>query len=221
MTNSTQSFPLKSGEIFREFQNSNEELNIYEILPWNHAFLSSVPASWDFNWKASLGTFFKKMLFANMMYHKGLGLSANQIGFNHRVFCLSPMATQKQTSHLVFFNPTVEKASDEDVLSEEGCLSNPGIFVKIKRPYMIDVVFQDCEGNVEKANLHGLAARAFQHEMDHLEGLNFINRASQVHRQIAYQKRKKYLRQFKNALREQAELEEARAKVKAVQKEAA
>ena len=77
---------------------------------------------------------------------------------------------------IVCFNPRFIKRYDDDVWCEEGCLSYPDEFIKIRRPDRIVVKYEDEEGKDHKIKLSGFAARVFQHEFDHLEGIDFTQR---------------------------------------------
>lgn len=115
-----------------------------------------------------------------MNEHNGLGLSANQISKKHRVFVM-----RGYEENFACFNPKIVHASDETIVLEEGCISFPGLFVKIKRPKSIRVRFQTPSGTVVTKQFDGLTARIFQHELDHLNGILFYNRANRYHREKA------------------------------------
>ena len=112
--------------------------------------------------------------------NKGIGLAANQLGYPYRVF-----AMRGYPDNFVCFNPKIVYYSEECVLMEEGCLSFPNLIVKIKRPKDIRVRFQTPSGSVVTKQFEGLTARTFQHEMDHLDGILFYNRANKYHKDKA------------------------------------
>ena len=112
-----------------------------------------------------------KILYENMVHHNGVGLSANQLGINERVFIMVKDLEYNET--LTCFNPRIVKQSSKTVIMEEGCLSYPGIFLKITRPKKIIVKYEDVDKKIHKLKLDGLSARIFLHEYDHLEGINF------------------------------------------------
>ena len=130
------------------------------------------------------------MLIQHMVYHKGIGLSANQIGIPFKVF--SMMVDNKDV--ICCFNPKIIKESDEQVVFSEGCLSFPQLFLKIKRPEIVWVKYQNADGDEINAHFEGLAARVFQHEMDHMNGTIFLDRVSRVFLQSARRKQKTLLR---------------------------
>jgi peptide deformylase len=78
----------------------------------------------------------------------------------------------------VFINPKIIKKSKENVIDEEGCLSFPGLFLKIKRAKEVEVEALDREGEKARIRAEGLPARILQHEIDHLDGILFIDRLS-------------------------------------------
>jgi len=84
---------------------------------------------------------------------------------------------------------------------DEGCLSYPGVYVKIKRPRFIRVRFKDPYGNVCTKKFDGMAARVFQHELDHLNGIEYFTRAHPIHLERFKRKWKKVLRLIKKAAR--------------------
>jgi len=105
---------------------------------------------------------------------QGIGLAAPQVGISERVIVV--MSNFKNGQNLGLINPKIVKKSKEKGLEEEGCLSFPGIFLKIKRAKEIEVEGLDIEGKKIKIKAKGLSAGVFQHEIDHLDGILFFNR---------------------------------------------
>lgn len=132
-------------------------------------------------------------LIREMKNNKGVGLAANQLGINARAFVLY------SDPPMVCFNPRITAFSDEEVLLEEGCLSYPGTAVKVKRPKHIRARFQDPYGNVVTKKFTGMAARIFQHELDHLNGIEYFQRANPIHLERFKRKWKKTVRSIKKA----------------------
>ena len=89
------------------------------------------------------------------------------------------------------FNPRIISSSEEQTLDEEGCLSYPGLFLKVKRPDWILTEYQNSKGDVIEARFEGYLAKCFQHELDHLEGICFVDKVSQLKLQLAMKKLKK------------------------------
>ena len=113
-------------------------------------------------------------LVESMLHHRGVGLSANQIGINERAFAMVSDIETMQVN--VVFNPKIIKEYNRKETMEEGCLSYPETFLQIERPYSIVVKFEDEEKTVHKIKMEGLMARIFLHEYDHMEGINFTQR---------------------------------------------
>ena len=118
--------------------------------------------------------FISKTLIENMLHYEGVGLAANQIGMDTRAFAM--IRDIEYNDIIVCFNPKIIKKYDECVDFEEGCLSYPDEFINVKRPDKIDVMYEDEEGREHKIKLEGFASRVFQHEYDHLEGIDFTQR---------------------------------------------
>ena len=112
----------------------------------------------------------------NMFHHNGVGLSANQIGICERVFVMMSDIETEET--ITCFNPKIIKESKEMVFYEEGCLSYPGLQLNISRPSTIVVKYEDEGKELHKIKLEGFIARIFQHEYDHMEGIDFTQRSS-------------------------------------------
>ena len=115
-----------------------------------------------------------RVLIDNMIHHNGIGISANQIGIWERAFAM--VRDLENNEVMVCFNPRIIKSYSEEVEMEEGCLSYPELFLKIKRPDKIVVKYEDENKKTHKLKLQGLASRVFQHEYDHMEGIDFTQR---------------------------------------------
>ena len=115
-----------------------------------------------------------RVLVDNMIHHQGIGISANQIGIWERAFAM--VRDLENNEVMVCFNPRIIKSYSEEVEMEEGCLSYPELFLKIKRPDKIVVKYEDEDKKTHKIKLQGLASRVFQHEYDHMEGIDFTQR---------------------------------------------
>jgi peptide deformylase len=149
-------------------------------------FLRKRPADFDFKkWKraditALIGKMRKIMRAAN-----GVGLSANQIGLDLRMFVAEVPDPQGGTKFYAVFNPKIEKVSKEKIVFEEGCLSIPGKWGDVERPEKIVVSGSDRNGKPVKIKTWGFLARVFQHEIDHLDGGLFIDRTKYVYEAAA------------------------------------
>ena len=117
----------------------------------------------------------------------GLGLSANQLGLPYRVFVMRTA----DSGIKAFFNPEIIKLSKETELMKEGCLSFPDIYLMIKRPSAIELEYSDAENERHTLQLEGLGSRCVQHELDHLNGIIFLQRASKLKLERAIKARPK------------------------------
>ena len=115
-----------------------------------------------------------KILYENMIHHNGVGLSANQIGINERVFIM--VKDLEYNEILTCFNPRILKQSSKTCVMEEGCLSYPDEFLEIERSETVVVKYEDVNKVDHKIKLEGFAARVFLHEFDHMQGINFTER---------------------------------------------
>lgn len=135
----------------------------------------------------------KEML--DLMYAtNGIGLAANQVGKRVRMFVMG----HKDSPELgmAFFNPMVI-ANTQDIREvEEGCLSFPNIYVKIKRPSTIKVRWQTSSGEIHEGEFSGYDCKCFLHELDHLEGITFQDRVSALKWALAVKKSKSTKRKF-------------------------
>ena len=106
-----------------------------------------------------------------MQKNQGIGLAAPQVGILKRIIVIQTEQGLKE-----FINPKIIKKSKETEVGEEGCLSFPGLFLKIKRAKEVEVVVLGKEGKEIQIKVPGLPVRIFQHEIDHLDGILFIDR---------------------------------------------
>jgi len=112
-----------------------------------------------------------------MLKNKGVGLAAPQIGVSLRLFIISLDGTREAVK--VYVNPTVTPTGQLDSM-DEGCLSVPNVFTKIRRYQKCKVTATDLDGNEFTEEAEGLLARALQHENDHINGLTIVNRMGQT-----------------------------------------
>lgn len=111
----------------------------------------------------------------------GLGLSANQVGLPYRMFVMRTMHEgDEEATNVSYFNPELTRVSQETELMKEGCLSFPDLYLMIKRSKTIEFKYQDVEGKEHTVMLEGIGARCVQHEIDHLNGILFLQRASRL-----------------------------------------
>ena len=123
----------------------------------------------------------------DMIRVNGVGLAANQVGYNGRIFVMKPQTGKP----FAVINPTIERVSATTKLDIEGCLSFPNLFLYVQRPDKVDVNYLDIDGKNVKMLLQDFEARIFLHEFDHLEGITFDTRVSKFKLQLAREKQRK------------------------------
>jgi len=133
----------------------------------------------------------KMKLVEHMKFYQGVGLSANQIGIMERVFVMYSDVKKKEI--IACFNPNIVAVSPKKTLMDEGCLTYPGLWLKVSRPESIEVEYEDVHGEKTKVFMYGLEARVFLHEYDHMEGKNFTDGVSKLKLNLAKKKQKKAL----------------------------
>jgi peptide deformylase len=131
----------------------------------------------------------EKELIETMFANNGIGLSANQVGIRARVFAMGHIDIPEEAK--AFFNPEIVANTEDMIEFEEGCLSFPNIYVKLKRPASIKVKYQNSKGEEQFSILNGLECRCFLHEFDHLEGITFRDRSSSLKWALAVKKSQK------------------------------
>ena len=123
----------------------------------------------------------------------GIGLAAPQVGINTQVLVIGMgnFETEGVDDYdQVFFNPTIVETNTELMYMVEGCLSFPNLFVKVKRPTEIILKWDTEEGSECEEKFVGMTSRILQHEIDHLNGITFLQRANRFHLQKAQKNRK-------------------------------
>ena len=123
------------------------------------------------------------------MYNaQGIGLAAIQIGVPKRVIVIDLLKEKDKKNPLYFVNPEILWSSKEDATYEEGCLSVPGQFAEIDRPDKCHLRYLDYDGNKRELKTEGLLATCIQHEIDHLEGILFIDYLSKLKKSLITKK---------------------------------
>ncbi len=165
-----------------------------ELIKFTDPALRKVPETFDFevgNAKELADT-----LWEECRRLKGLGLSANQVGIDSKVFVMG--VDEKNRKNV--FNPQVISVSKDTELAREGCLSYPGLWLSVKRPKEVTLSYQTVDGTHVVETFIGLQARIAQHEFDHMEGLNFSDHVSQLKLDMALKslnkRARKYLRKY-------------------------
>jgi peptide deformylase len=114
----------------------------------------------------------------SMLEEDGVGLAANQVGRNERIFVMNIAPNEDQPKPVAFINPVV-LGKEGEVHDEEGCLSFPDLYIKIARPEKVRVYAKNLYNEGFVMDVAGILARAVMHEIDHLDGVVFIERAAE------------------------------------------
>ncbi|MCS6931301.1 MAG: peptide deformylase [Acetobacteraceae bacterium] len=133
-------------------------------------------------------------MLATMYAAPGIGLAAPQVGEGLRLFVMDVAGKNETPAPQVLLNPEILEASRETELREEGCLSLPNQYADIERPFRIRARWLDLTGRKHEAELDALAARCFQHELDHLNGVLFVDHLSILKRNMILRKLAKELK---------------------------
>ncbi|MGB0087307.1 MAG: peptide deformylase [Rhodomicrobiaceae bacterium] len=136
-------------------------------------------------------------LFETMYGANGVGLAAPQIGLSRRVLVLDPARDEEGAEPRCLINPEILETGNEMRVYEEGCLSMPEIFAEVVRPATVLVRYLNREGTIVEERLKGHAATVAQHEIDHLNGVMFIDHISRL-------KRDMLIRKFRKARRDES-----------------
>lgn len=126
---------------------------------------------------------------------RGVGLAANQVGLASRLIIVDLGFQEEQHDPLIIVNPVIT-AFEEEQIGQEGCLSIPEVYADIKRFQKVEVKGVDLDGKEVRLEADNFLARAFQHEMDHLEGKLFWDMLSKVKRDMLKRKFKKILKEM-------------------------
>ena len=158
------------------------------IVKDNTTLRTKITETWSFDKPPVDTKKFTDELIDAMWNHSGLGVSANQIGYSYRVFA---MRGSTKSESVICFNPEIKDFSPEMNTMEEGCLSLPDVFAKVVRPEHVAISYFNSDGEEEGQLASGLTARVFQHELDHLDGILFIDRIGVLTKQRAFEKARK------------------------------
>ena len=147
---------------------------------------------------AELERFSKDML-ETMYDAPGIGMAAIQVGEPRRMLVIDVAGKDEDPAPLVFTNPEIVARSDEMSVYEEGCLSIPDYYAEVERPAKVTVSYQDISGERKEMEAEGLLATCLQHEIDHLNGVLFIDHISKLKRDMVVKKFTKMARQRASA----------------------
>jgi peptide deformylase len=155
--------------------------------------LRSSSTEWDFTTDKDAEKLESEMI-AFMLAENGIGLAANQIGISKRVFVMGHLENPVFPKPFALFNPEILESSEEEVLDQEGCLSFPGIWLTVKRPAWVKVRYFDSSGTEHIEKYEGYVSKCFQHELDHLNGVCFVDKVSKLKLQLALKKQRKSIK---------------------------
>jgi peptide deformylase len=122
-------------------------------------------------------------MFETMYEAPGIGLAAIQVGVPSRVIVMDLSKREAEAEPRVFINPEITWPSEEKSLYEEGCLSIPDVHEDVERPARVKIRYLDLEGKAHEEDAEGLFATCIQHEVDHLNGVLFIDHISKLKRE--------------------------------------
>ncbi|BBA78816.1 peptide deformylase [cyanobacterium endosymbiont of Rhopalodia gibberula] len=117
-----------------------------------------------------------KEMLQTMYSSHGIGLAATQVGIHKQLIVIDCVPDDPTNKPVVLINPKITSVSEELSLFEEGCLSIPGVYLDVTRPKVVEVSFKDEQGKPCKRQATDLLARVIQHEIDHLNGVMFVDR---------------------------------------------
>ena len=161
-----------------------------ELLKINDPILRDIPTEFDFETQNAQEL--ADTLWAKCRELKGLGLSANQVGIDAKVFV---MGTDENNRKNVF-NPSIVSLSDNTGMATEGCLSLPGMWLNIRRPEEVTISYRNVDGEYVVEKFAGLEARIALHEYDHMIGMNFLDRSSKLKRDMAIKSLEKRAKRY-------------------------
>ncbi len=118
----------------------------------------------------------------------GIGLAAIQVGVPRRILVIDVSREGEEKQPQVFINPRIVNSSDERSVYEEGCLSIPDYYAEVERPATVSVEYLDRDGKERIVEADGLLATCLQHEIDHLNGVLFIDYISRLKREMVIKK---------------------------------
>ena len=156
------------------------------LIPENDPILKQKAEQWDFKTHVNAAVIEREML-ELMRSSNAIGLASNQVGLLRRVFVMK-LADGREIG---CFNPWIMIGDNDLIDGEEGCLSFPNLWLKVKRHNKITAAYLDNTGKQCIIELIGIDARCFQHELDHLDGITFTEYVSTLKLQMARKKQRK------------------------------
>ena len=170
----------------------NTPIETFDLVPPDHPALYKILPHFDFENATINPAEFASTLVETCKKHNGLGLSANQCGFEHRVFVMG-----SDEEYVAYFNPRILSVRGESHM-EEGCLSFPFLNLRINRPAEVDVEYEDFTGVKHTKTFNGITARCFLHELDHMNGMLYTSRVKPLALKFGLKKLDKIRRKYFN-----------------------
>jgi len=168
------------------------EIETFDLVEPTHPSLHKVISEFDFDNATINPADFASSLVETCKKNNGYGLSANQCGFEHRVFVMGV-----DDEYVAYFNPKIISTEGETHM-EEGCLTFPLLLLRVTRPKRVMVEYQDFTGVKRQATFDGISARCFLHELDHMNGIVYTSRVKPLAFQFALKKLNKIRRKYFN-----------------------
>lgn len=165
-------------------------IETFDLVPPDHPALYKVLPEFDFENSPINPSDFASSLVETCRKHNGIGLSANQCGFEYRVFVMGA-----GEEYVAYFNPKIISSEGEKHM-EEGCLSFPFLNLHITRPEKVEVEYQDFVGEKHTKIFNGISARCFLHELDHMNGIVYTSRVKPLALQFGLKKLDKIRRKY-------------------------
>ena len=153
--------------------------------------LTQSAIDWNFEIDGNAVELEQQMLAVMVNQQHAIGLAANQVGILKRVFTIQLQNHPSITEPFAMFNPAIISVNENLILSQEGCISFPNLWLEVKRPESIVSEYFDKLGNKCIIELSGIDARCFLHELDHLNGICFTDKVSQLRLALARKKQQK------------------------------
>jgi peptide deformylase len=179
-------------EYNKVFKSPEPQIETFELVDPSYPTLHISLPEFDFDNSPINPADFASLLVETCKKNNGLGLSANQCGFEYRVFVMGA-----GEEYVAYFNPKVIETEGETHM-DEGCLSFPLLMLKITRPKRITVEYQDFTGVKHTKTFDGISARCFVHELDHMNGIVYTSRVKPLAFQFALKKLNKIRRKYFN-----------------------
>ena len=163
------------------------DIEILALVDENDPVLRTKTPEFDFENPSIDPVEFASQLVETCKIKGGFGLAAPQVGVLARVFVMG-----SEDNYVAFYNPKILNSSKETSLIAEGCLSFPMLALKVERPSQVEVEYQDFNGVTRTGIFSGISAHCFQHELDHLNGVTYLQRAKPLALKMGLKKRDKF-----------------------------